>query len=170
MFFYECPWLQVNQIRREVVLRICPRIIDYVKALLDEGFYVYAAGNTEQIPANRRENYWAQNQFKHGYDDELQLFYISDFFVNGKYERAACSYDELEMALQTSDMNRHFVNLIYGIKLKEIEYVFEIDWLNEMLDEHLNSENLFCKYRTRQDEEYYSNKSGNTYYLLDFRK
>ncbi len=98
------------------------------------------------------------------------LFYISDFFVNGKYERAACSYDELEMALQTSDMNRHFVNLIYGIKLKEIEYVFEIDWLNEMLDEHLNSENLFCKYRTRQDEEYYSNKSGNTYYLLDFRK
>ena len=65
-------------------------------------------------------------------------------------------------------MNRHFVNLIYGIKLKEIEYVFELDWLNEMLKEHLNSENLFCKYRTRQDEEYYSNKEGNTYYHFSF--
>ena len=40
MFFYGCPWLQVNQIRREVVLRICHRITDYVKALLAEGFYV----------------------------------------------------------------------------------------------------------------------------------
>lgn len=42
MFFYGCPWLQVNQIRREVVLRICHRITDYVKALLAEGFYVYS--------------------------------------------------------------------------------------------------------------------------------
>ena len=168
MFFYGCPWLQVNQIRREVVLRICHRITDYVKALLDEGFYVYAAGNTEHIPAYHSEHYWAHNLFIYGYDDELQLFYISDFFVNGKYERATCSYDELEMALQTSNMNRHFVNLIYGIKLKEIEYAFELDWLNEMLNEHLNSENLFCKYRTRQDEEYYSNIEGNKYYHFSF--
>lgn len=168
MFFYGCPWLQVNQIRREVVLRICHRITDYVKALLAEGFYVYAVGNTEHIPAYHSEHYWAHNIFIYGYDDELQLFYISDFFVNGKYERATCSYDELEMALQTSNMNRHFVNLIYGIKLKEIEYVFELDWLNEMLKEHLNSENLFCKYRTRQDEEYYSNKEGNKYYHFTF--
>lgn len=142
MFFYGCPWLQVNQIRREVVLRICHRITDYVKALLAEGFYVYAVGNTEYIPAYRNKRYWAHNLLIYGYDDELQLFYISDFFVNGRYERATCSYDELEMALQTSNMNRHFVNLIYGIKLKEIEYVFELDWLNEMLKEHLNSENL----------------------------
>lgn len=168
MFFYGCPWLQVNQIRREVVLRICHRITDYVKALLAEGFYVYAVGNTEYIPAYRNKRYWAHNLLIYGYDDELQLFYISDFFVNGRYERATCSYDELEMALQTSNMNRHFVNLIYGIKLKEIEYVFELDWLNEMLKEHLNSENLFCKYRTRQDEEYYSNKEGNKYYHFAF--
>lgn len=168
MFFYGCPWLQVNQIRREVVLRICHRITDYVKALLSEGFYVYATGNTEHIPAYHSEHYWAHNLFIYGYDDELQLFYISDFFINGKYERAICSYDELEMALQTSNMNRHFVNLIYGIKLKEIDYVFELDWLNEMLNEHLNSENLFCKYRTRQDEEYYSNKEGNKYYHFSF--
>jgi hypothetical protein len=46
--------------------------------------------------------------------------------------------------------------------------VFELDWLNEMLNEHLNSENLFCKYRTRQDEEYYSNKEGNKYYHFSF--
>lgn len=168
MFFYGCPWLQVNQIRREVVLRICHRITDYVKALLAEGFYVYAVGNTEYIPAYHNKRYWAHNLLIYGYDDELQLFYISDFFVNGRYERATCSYDELEMALQTSNMNRHFVNLIYGIKLKEIEYVFELDWLNEMLKEHLNSENLFCKYRTRQDEEYYSNKEGNKYYHFAF--
>lgn len=168
MFFYGCPWLQVNQIRREVVLRICHRITDYVKALLAEGFYVYAVGNTEYIPAYHNKRYWAHNLLIYGYDDELQLFYISDFFVNGRYERATCSYDELEMALQTSNMNRHFVNLIYGIKLKEIEYVFELDWLNEMLKEHLNSENLFCKYRTRQDEEYYSNKEENKYYHFAF--
>lgn len=163
MFFYGCPWLQVNQIRREVVLRICHRITDYVKALLAEGFYVYAAGNTEHIPAYHNKHYWTHNLFVYGYDDELQLFYISDFFVNGKYERATCSYDELELALQTSNMNRYFVNLIYGIKLKEIEYVFEVELLREMLNEHLESKNLFCKYRTRQDEEYYSNKCGNTY-------
>ena len=163
MFFYVCLWLQVNQIRREVVLRICHRITDYVKALLAEGFYVYAAGNTEHIPAYHNKHYWTHNLFVYGYDDELQLFYISDFFVNGKYERATCSYDELELALQTSNMNRYFVNLIYGIKLKEIEYVFEVELLREMLNEHLESKNLFCKYRTRQDEEYYSNKCGNTY-------
>lgn len=168
MFFYGCPWLQVNQIRKEVVLRICHKITDYIKALLAEGFYVYAVGNTEHIPAYHNEHYREHNLFVYGYDDELQLFYISDFFVNGKYERATCSYDELEMALQTSNMNRHFVYLIYGIKLKEINYVFELDWLNEMLKEHLNSENLFCKYRTRQDEEYYSNKEGNTYYHFSF--
>lgn len=129
MFFYGCPWLQVNQIRREVVLRICPKIIDYVKALLDECFYVYAAGNTEHIPAYHNDHYWAHNMFVYGYDDEQRLFYISDFFINGKYEKATCSYDELELALQTSNMNRHFVNLIYGIKLKEIEYIFELEWL-----------------------------------------
>ena len=42
-------------------------------------------------------------------------------------------------------------------------YVFEVELLREMLNEHLESKNLFCKYRTRQDEEYYSNKCGNTY-------
>ena len=167
-FFYGCPWIQVVQIRREIVLRICSRIIDYVKALIDEGFYVYCMGNTEYISAYHNDRYWAHNLMVYGYDDVSQTFYLSDFFENGKYTRAACSYEELEKALQTAQMNRHFVNLIYGMKLKEIEYKFEVDMLLEKLTDYLGSVNLFCKYRTRMDEEFYSNKGGNAYYYFSY--
>ena len=167
-FFYGCPWIQVVQIRREIVLRICSRIIKYVKALIDEGFYVYCMGNTEYISAYHNDRYWAHNLMVYGYDDVSQTFYLSDFFENGKYTRAACSYEELEKALQTAQMNRHFVNLIYGMKLKEIEYKFEVDMLLEKLTDYLGSVNLFCKYRTRMDEEFYSNKGGNAYYYFSY--
>ena len=167
-FFYGCPWIQVVQIRREIVLRICSRIIEYVKALIDEGFYVYCMGNTEYISAYHNDRYWAHNLMVYGYDDVSQTFYLSDFFENGKYTRAACSYEELEKALQTAQMNRHFVNLIYGMKLKEIEYKFEVDMLLEKLTDYLGSVNLFCKYRTRMDEEFYSNKGGNAYYYFSY--
>lgn len=167
-FFYGCPWIQVVQIRREIVLRICSRIIEYVKALIDEGFYVYCMGNTEYISAYHNDRYWAHNLMVYGYDDVSQTFYLSDFFENGKYTRATCSYEELEKALQTAQMNRHFVNLIYGMKLKEIEYKFEVDMLLEKLTDYLGSVNLFCKYRTRMDEEFYSNKGGNAYYYFSY--
>ena len=167
-FFYGCPWIQVVQIRREIVLRICSRIIEYVKALIDEGFYVYCMGNTEYISAYHNDRYWAHNLMIYGYDDVSQTFYLSDFFENGKYTRATCSYEELEKALQTAQMNRHFVNLIYGMKLKEIEYKFEVDMLLEELTDYLGSVNLFCKYRTRMDEEFYSNKGGNAYYYFSY--
>ena len=167
-FFYGCPWIQVVQIRREIVLRICSQIIEYVKALIDEGFYVYCMGNTEYISAYHNDRYWAHNLMIYGYDDVSQTFYLSDFFENGKYTRATCSYEELEKALQTAQMNRHFVNLIYGMKLKEIEYKFEVDMLLEELTDYLGSVNLFCKYRTRMDEEFYSNKGGNAYYYFSY--
>ena len=167
-FFYGCPWIQVVQIRREIVLRICSRIIEYVKALIDEGFYIYCMGNTEYISAYHNDRYWAHNLMVYGYDDVSQTFYLSDFFENGKYTRATCSYEELEKALQTAQMNRHFVNLIYGMKLKEIEYKFEVDMLLEKLMDYLGSVNLFCKYRTRMDEEFYSNKGGNAYYYFSY--
>jgi len=167
-FFYGCPWMQVVQIRREIVLRICSRMIDYVKALIDEGFYVYCMGNTEYILVYHNSQYWAHNFMVYGYDDASQEFYFSDFFMNGKYIRETCSYDELEKALQTAQMNRHFVNLIYGIKLKEIEYKFEVDMLSEKLTDYLNSVNLFCKYKTRMDEEFYSNKGGNAYHYFSY--
>ena len=167
-FFYGCPWIQVVQIRREIVLRICSRIIDYVKALIDEGFYIYCMGNTEHISAYHNTEYWALNFMIYGYDDTSQTFYFSDFFENGKYKREICSYDEMEKALQTAQMNRHFVNLIYGMKLKEIEYKFEVDMLLEKLTDYLSSVNLFCKYRTRMDEEFYSNKGGNAYYYFSY--
>lgn len=167
-FFYGCPWIQVVQIRREIVLRICSRIIEYVKALIDEGSYVYCMGNTEYISAYHNDRYWAHNLMVYGYDDVSQTFYLSDFFENGKYTRATCSYEELEKALQTAQMNRHFVNLIYGMKLKEIEYKFEVDMLLEKLTDYLGSVNLFCKYRTRMDEEFYSNKGGNAYYYFSY--
>ncbi|MBQ8496246.1 MAG: hypothetical protein IJ489_02175 [Clostridia bacterium] len=167
-FFYGCPWIQVVQIRREIVLRICDRIIDYVKALIDEGFYVYVAGNTECIPAYPNDSYGAHNFMVYGYDDENKEFYFSDFFLNSKYARGKCSYSELEEALKTSNMNRYFVNLIYGLKLKDIEYKFEIDLLSEKLTDYLNSTNLFCKFKTRKDEEFYSNKGGNTYNYFSY--
>lgn len=61
--FLRMPLVAINQIRREAVLRICLRIINYAKALLDEGFYVYAAGNTAHIPAYHNEHYWAHKMF-----------------------------------------------------------------------------------------------------------
>ena len=167
-FFYGCPWIQVVQIRREIVMQICNDIIDYVKALINEGFYVYAVGNTEYIPAYHREHYWAHNLMIYGYDDEKKEFYIADFFVNGKYAHDKCTYLELENALKTAEVNRDFVNLIYGIKLKDIEYKFEVDILVEKLKDYLNSENLFCKYKTRQDEEFYSNRGGNSYNYFSY--
>lgn len=149
-------------------MRLCSRLIDYVKALIDEGFYVYCVGNTEYIPAYHNDRYWAHNLMVYGYDDTNQTFYLMDFFQNGKYKRETCSYDEMEKALQTAQMNRHFVNLIYGMKLKEIEYKFEVDMLLEKLTDYLDSVNLFCKYRTRMDEEFYSNKGGNAYYYFSY--
>lgn len=118
--------------------------------------------------AYHNDKYWAHNFMVYGYDDADQEFYITDFFVNGKYAREKCTYDELEKALQTAQMNRHFVNLIYGVKLKEIEYKFEVDMLLEKLTDYLGSVNLFCKYRTRMDEEFYSNKGGNAYYYFSY--
>lgn len=169
-FFYGCPWIQVVQMRREIVQKITNSLIDYVKILVDMGFYVYCVGNTEHIKIYNHKDYYAHNLMVYGYDDINKEFYIADFFVNGKYSNGKCSYGELEKALQTADVNRDFVNLMYGMKLKEIDYKFELNLLPEMLEDHLNSVNLFYKYKTRQDEEFYSNKGGNEYYYFSYEE
>ena len=170
MFYHGCPWLQVVQIRREIVLNICKKITDYVKTLLEKDFYVYALANVQYIEAYGRDQYYGHNFLIYGYDDDKQEFLIADFFNRGRYGTARCSYDKIEMALQTAHMEKDFVNLIYGVKLKNIDYTFEINMLSEMLKEQIESTNLFYKYNTCPEEEYYSNKSGNDYHYFGFEE
>ncbi len=170
MFYHGCPWLQVVQLRREIVLNLCDKIIDYVKALLEQEFYVYALANVQYIEAYGRNQYYGHNFLIYGYDDDKQEFLIADFFNRGRYGTARCSYDNVELALQTAHMEKDFVNLIYGVKLKNIEYTFEVNMLSVMLKEHLDSTNLFYKYKTCPEEEYYSNKSGNDYNYFGFEE
>lgn len=57
------PLVSSNQIHSEAVSGMRMRIIGYAKALLDEGFYVYAAGNTEHILVYHNEHYRAHKMF-----------------------------------------------------------------------------------------------------------
>jgi len=170
MFFHGCPWIEVIQIRREIIEKICDNIIDYVKALIDEGYYVYSVGNTEFIAAYNIDHYFSHNLMIYGYDDWEKKFYISDFFFGGKYSQNQCSYDELEKSLLTAKVDRYFINLTYGIKLKKIDFVFEMELVREFLEDHLNSANLFVKNKTRQEEEYYSYIGENHYNYFSFSK
>ena len=167
-FFHGCPWIQVVQTRKEIVELTYVFMIDYIKMLLKNDFYVYVVIDTQYIKAYNGNHPKGHNAFVYGFDDNEKEFFISDFASNGKYGTIKCSYEEMEVALRKSNMNDSFVYLIYGMKLKKIEYKFEVDVLIEKIEDYLHSTNLFCKYKTRQEEEFYSYKGDNCYYYFSY--
>lgn len=150
-FWYGCPWIYDNVIRKEIfefILKDNYRYSDFLCDSIDRDYGIYTIVNMKPIrlyQCNYDENH---NLFIYGYDKSKKVFYITEF-INQIYSKYIISFDEMNEGYRTLCNVNNGEDPNYGtrlIKFKEnVSYTFSIEQIIKKIDEHLSSINLFWK-------------------------
>jgi len=95
-----CPFLKVQRISQRFINNMGYSLHEFLLKSIDNGFYPYLLIGMRQIPLYRYNGEFTHDIFVNGYDEKEKVYYVSDNFVNGKYSRQKCSYNELENAIE----------------------------------------------------------------------
>lgn len=97
-----CPYLTVQRICKDFLYKSHIDLISFLKLVLSRQQYVYLIVNTKCISCyNVDSSYSRHDMFIYGYNESRKVFYIADNYVNGKYSKGECKYDELIAAINT---------------------------------------------------------------------
>lgn len=146
--FELCKWLEVQKNSEEYVDKNCPNIIEYVKSLIDNNYYVHMMINYKYLSRSRysRRNIDRNHDILiYGYDDDTKFLYCSDFmFETNKYTFSQCTFDELEKAYYSQvdkEKTSYLNHSIYSYKVKsDCDYEYHIKNIMYWIKQYLNSE------------------------------
>lgn len=165
------PYLDIMTIDSQIIGE--ENIIDFIISNIDRGYYLNIYINTSFISVYHRKS--LHPIFVYGYDSEKSIFYVADFFDNGKYSFSECRYCEMEnavknynLSLQSWDGIDNQNSLISLVKINNhFSHSFSVDRLKTSLLEYLNVSNkmkaIFAE-TNRFTEETAYRKFGNLHY------
>lgn len=165
------PYLEIMTIDSKTIGE--ENIPDFIVSNIDRGYYLNININTSFISAYHRKS--LHPIFVYGYDSGKSIFYVADFFKNGKYSFSECSFFEMENAVKNYNLSLKSwdgVNsensLISLVKISEhFIHSFSADRLRTSL---LNYLNMSCNMKdifsetNRFTEETAYRKFGNLHY------
>lgn len=99
-----CPWINYENISREIVDGGFKSIIDFFITIIDNNKVGYFLIDMYYIPLYQKDEQEKIHMFHpvllFGYDTDEKLFHIADNFSisNGRYSFQTCTFDELELA------------------------------------------------------------------------
>ena len=153
-FFYRnCPLINSQKISLEVIQRFFKKITDFIIFAIDNQQYVMIPIDNFYIEAYKTEHHFSHALFIYGYNLNENLFFISDNFENGVYQNKSCSFNELEKAYNSFNLNndpgenhQYYKSLFQNcIELLSIytnvntKTIFEPYVVKELLIDYLNS-------------------------------
>lgn len=165
------PYLEIMTIDSKAIGE--ENILDFIVSNIDRGYYLNIDINTSFISAYQRKS--LHPIFVYGYDREKSIFYVADFFKNGKYSFSECSFFEMKnavknynLSLQSWDGVNHENSFISLVKIsKHFSHSFSVDRLKTSLLNYLNiSSNMkeIFSATNKFTEETAYRKFGNMHY------
>ena len=137
------PLVYSHGMSRSFVEKKWSNATSFLKDMINDEYYVIMLVDTYYINAYR-DTYGKQHYYHdilvYGYDDEKEVFLVADCFVNGKYEFATCTYDELESGFIHSYRD-DWINGIRLFKLKEEPYIgigYNTEYMAKACERYLN--------------------------------
>ncbi len=143
--YRDCPMLKYQRIMRDVVDKLGVQFDDFIKSMIDSGYYVIVPADTTKIA----EYSFAaiHDMLIYGYGDDL--FYIADVLKGGKYCTGECTTEELLQATagmtDRSTWGRGFYgNLELLTVTKKSWAKLELKRIKQSLTDYLSSSPTGC--------------------------
>lgn len=102
-----CPYLKIQRISKDFLQTMNVNFITFIINSIASGYYVYLLVKQSEIKAyrlssesKRQQDTLTHDMLIYGYDMNQQIFFIADNFVNGKYGRDKCTFQELDAAIK----------------------------------------------------------------------
>lgn len=104
MNFYDfnyklCPYFKIQRMSIDFLKKLDMEPLDFMLKCISNGYYIYLLVNMTEIHLYDPPADFAHDLFIYGFDEEERVFYVSDNFINGKYSRQVCPFDEVIHAM-----------------------------------------------------------------------
>lgn len=104
MNFYDfnyklCPYFKIQRMSIDFLKQLDMEPLDFMIKCISNGYYIYLLVNMTEISLYNPPDDFAHDLFIYGFDEEERVFYVSDNFINGKYSRQVCPFDEVIRAM-----------------------------------------------------------------------
>lgn len=145
-----CPFLYYQRICRDFIKSKWNSVTEFIRDSINLDYYIYFDIDRYYIPGTNsyHDYHHTHDLFVYGYDDEKQIFYITDYNISGKYSYNTADYDEVEDAYQEQPKVKDFlegegVELIYFYPRK---HELNIPFISQSIKDYLESTNTFKRY------------------------
>jgi hypothetical protein len=156
IYFYEPlsrqyhPLLNRQELQKETFVDLKIDLINFLTTSLDKSFYIYLSVDIYYISAySDQTKHYAHDLFIYGYSTTENIFYIADFFENGKYNFSSASFTEIENAFysQYPEKNIEFDSIQLLSLNSNKKYIFDVPYFEKLILEFLDSNKTFDTYR-----------------------
>ena len=139
--FKLCPWLRKDALSFDIIKKKWHDMVSFITDSITAGYYVYIIIDEYNIKAydNYNKNHFQHPVFIYGFDYELQVFNIADFFANRKYSFSTASFDEIESAVLQYDEGYLRGVLLLKEENRDYWYYFSINGVITYLNDYLYS-------------------------------
>ena len=161
-----CKWILSQKIKRETVVKKWASATDFAVDCINSDNYVHTMLNYYYVPSSvryKRLNL-LHDMLIYGYDLDEKVFYIADFFRNGKYCYEVISFSDFEQAFNTYNIatNHDYLNgLIYLYNVnKNCDYEFSIHNITSSIKAYLDNSipEYWDKYNRKNSENIVFNR------------
>ncbi|MCI9488752.1 MAG: hypothetical protein HFG97_01820 [Dorea sp.] len=141
--WYNCYFIYENAITRDFILNNTMDIVEFFMNQISNGYYIYTYVNMACIRNYESKENMTHNPLIFGYDQEERIFYLADFFRNGKLSFDKCSFEEVEKAFDIDGLDCKY--LLYRF-LKKVEFIdFKYEYKNTILqlENYITSKDMY---------------------------
>ena len=142
-YFEECPFFNIVKVKDEIIENILTfPYTKYIMCGIDAGYYVSSIVNAKYIDAYCEREDYLHHLHIYGYDSDNQLIYLADHIKNGYFTFDQCTFSEIDKSKEKVNSDIAFIKL-----LKDVRYDLKADKIKYLIQEHLEGDNLFEKYK-----------------------
>ncbi|MHA7582352.1 hypothetical protein ACX12E_18480 [Paenibacillus vandeheii] len=156
VYFYEPlsrqyhPLFNKQEITKDNIIDQKIELCSFLTANLDKNAYIYLDVDTFYISAySYGKKHLAHDLFIYGYSATKKVFYVADFFNEGRYSFSSVTFKELENAFYSNYAeSNHEFNSLQLLSLNwEKEYLFDVSYFIKLTSDYLDSIKTTDSYR-----------------------
>lgn len=149
-----CPFIKLNIAEREGI----EDIIGFAVDTIDNDRYIYVSVDRYYISVcdEYLKYHMNHDMLISGYDTEKKVLYVSDFFVNGRYEQKELPFSEFIEAYNNFNKNQYslYEDVMQFTKRQDFRYRFDADTAIELINEYITAYNSDRRYYPIKDSRF----------------
>jgi len=149
LLWKSCPYLYYQRLSRNLINKKWKCISEFIIDCIDSGQYVYFLANYFFIPVSRhyKNRHYAHDIFVYGYDRDENVFFVADFFKDGKYSFEKVDIQSLIDAYNNLNLTDNFdwLNGVELISFRKNIFRFNLQTIIDYVSDYINSENTSKK-------------------------